>query len=168
MKGTLVERFCPSLDKERAMRKTASAEKAQTKKAKASQRYLIEDYDIRKAIKPIARMMTTNMDNILPINMRRDKNLSNAAVQIWRRSGYWSSGHAWWIGGRMHLTLGESLADALFVIIHEFSHLAIGRDYTRRVKTHGREFRSVERSAVKLFNESNFRSRNDLPEVAIR
>ena len=120
-KGVLVERVCPSLDKARAMRKAASTEKAQTKKAKASQRYLVDDYDIRKAVKPIARMMTTHMDNILPLNMQH-KNLRNVAVQIWRRSSFYSSGHAWFSANQMHVTIGKDLADALFVLIHEFAH----------------------------------------------
>ena len=168
-KGVLVERVCPSLDKKRSERKSASIKKAKTKQATIAERYLIESYDIRKAIKPIAKMMTTQIDNILPVNMSRRKNLRNVIVQVWRKERRSSNGHAETFGNRIHVTCGTNLSDALFVLIHEFAHMAIGRDYRDdSIKSHGREFRSVQRSAVKLFNQSNFRLRHQLPEVTIR
>ena len=160
--GVLVERVCPTLDKRRVVSKAKSTAKAKEKRVKSSEKYIVEGYDIRRAFKPVATLLDSNKNDIIPPRVRcHPERIKHTRFKVWRRAGPWSSG--WASGWNIHLTLGQKLDDALFVLIHEMVH-----NFLESGIRHGPPFKSVERNAVQLFNESRFRANNNLPEISRR
>jgi len=123
--------------------------------------HLIEGHEIEKHIKKIAKMMQRHTFEIVPPGVATIPFLHAVPYTIWRRNNWGSSGRA--SSSHVHLTLGTELTDALHVIIHELCHALIGVGHG-----HDRTFKSTERSAHRLFNESKYRTRHNLPEAEMR
>lgn len=157
--GVLVERTCPALEAQRSAKYLERTAKKSIKESRDIKKWELEGYDIRQAVKPIAKMICSNSGFILPVGIPKRTRLKNVEVKMRRyRRSSGTSGRAG--GNRMVLTVGDNLRDALYVIIHEFIHCLIGGSHA-----HDNVFKAVQRGAIEVWNKSGFREREGLPEV---
>ena len=165
--GVLVERICPALEKDRVVARLKSAEKLKGKRSKAKAddaiRYHCEGHDLRKIYKVCQKLIDSNADHIRAPGLRSQR-VSRVPLTLWRRGSYYSSGHC--SGRAVHVTAGTNLPDAIFVLLHELCHVFAWRSEDGHRVHHGRSFRAAEHGAVKLWNDSQYRKRHDLPEAS--
>jgi hypothetical protein len=127
------------------------------------------DVDLRPIAKSIAKLLQKEMRFILPRQdekgnpisltkyLRRDPR--NCKITWRRRNDDATSGH-YKSNGRIVISVGTDLVDALHAIIHEFLHGIVGLDHD-----HNHLFRHAELKAHRIFNGSRNRKMRNLPMV---
>lgn len=159
--GVLVERTCPALESQRSAKSQQRTARKAIKESKLAKKWELEGYDIRQAVRPIAKLICSNSVFLLPVGIPKRRRLKNVEVTLRRwsdRQRDYTSGRAW--GPRMTLTFGANLRFAIYVLLHEYCHCLIGTGHH-----HDAVFRSVQRGAIDAWNKSGFREREGLPEV---
>ena len=155
------------LDKINLVMRGKPHEAPRKRRPRVVERQLIEGHDIEKHVIGIAKLMERSIDDIVPLRcvkgrkVRTVRSLSAVPFTVWRRAYQYSSGRA--NSSHVHLTLGTQLSDALHVIIHELCHALIGGGHG-----HSKTFKTTERSAHRLFNNSSYRERHNLPVATMR
>jgi hypothetical protein len=125
-------------------------------------RMFVEGVNIPKTYRAIARMLERNVQDIVPPSVSPQVDLQNVPLTIRRKDRNCSSGYCRY-GQGISVTLGLELSDALHVIIHELCHALLGYGYG-----HGRVFKALQRNAHEVFNESKYRTDNNLPLAVLR
>jgi len=133
--GVLVERVCPTLEKQRTVKAEKAKEAARKKRAKAKAEYVVHGVDLMAELKRVykaARFLEPELRSRLPqLTIHRSKTNKG------------TSGRAWGFRHRIHLTCGRDVEDILYVLVHEVAHLVMrARDYS--APSHGDAFKAAE------------------------
>lgn len=143
--GVLVERFAPTLEKQR--QKRAEAQKTQRQKAAARKvekecaRFVFSGYDVREVVFKLSRL-----EHLGGPRGRMAKDPPVIWVRWTKHGPMTILGRAWPWENRIQVTAweGVTLPFLMETIVHELAHIKVGRTRDgQRDGWHGRKFRAV-------------------------